>query len=253
VSSLPLTSPILEVSHLGKTYGAFRAVDDVSFDVREGEIVGLLGPNGAGKSTTILMILGLIAPCSGAVRIFGKDFDRHREEILSRTNFCGPAMLFPGRLTVFENLMIFARLYDVRRPAEKIETLLRLFQIEEFRDTPVVFLSSGQTTLVGLCKALLNDPKLLLLDEPMANLSPNVADHVKQTLMEVQQRLGTAIVYTSHNMFDVEEVCARVIFLAHGRVVLEGTPLAVTRHVLDDERSQPALREVFLKIARSTP
>ncbi len=244
--------PLLEVSHLTKTYGSFRAVDDVSFSAQEGEILGLLGPNGAGKSTTILTILGLISPCSGSVRIFGKSLERNREEILGRTNFCGPAMPFPGRLTVFENLMIFARLYGVRRPAVKIAELLRLFQLESMKDMPVLFLSSGQSTLVGLCKALLNDPKLLLLDEPMGNLSPNVADHVKQVLLDFRQKHGATIIYTSHNMFEVEEMCTRVIFLAQGRIVLEGTPLDVTRSVLKDDRPKPALREVFIEIARAT-
>jgi ABC-2 type transport system ATP-binding protein len=242
----------LEVSQLTKTYRAFRAVDDVSFTAQEGEIVGLLGPNGAGKSTTILMILGLISPCAGTVRIFGKSLEKHREEILSRTNFCGPAMPFPGRLTVFENLMIFARLYGVRRPAARVGEVLRLFQMESMRDTPVVFLSTGQSTLVGLCKALLNEPRLLLLDEPMAALSPNVADDAKRVLVDFQRQHGTTIIYTSHNMFEAEELCSRVIFLVQGRVYLEGTPLDVTRTVLSSERPKPALREVFLEIARKT-
>jgi len=155
---------IVEINKLTKTYGAVVAVDSVSFSVEEGETVGLLGPNGAGKTTTLLLLLGLIAPTSGSVRIFGYGFDRDREAILAGLNFCAPYLAFPGRLSVYENLMVFARLYQVRQPVRKITKLLRQFDIEALKDTPVLRLSSGQNTRVALCKALLNEPRLLLLD-----------------------------------------------------------------------------------------
>lgn len=242
---------IVEVDKLTKSYGSFRAVHDVSFGLEEGEIVGLLGPNGAGKSTTILMMLGLISPSSGSVRIFGRDMERHREEILGRMNFCAPYLAFPGRLTVMENLMVFARLYDVRHPRPKILDLLRLFEIESLKDKPLLLLSSGESTRVGLCKAFLNDPKLLLLDEPTAYLDPQVARLVKRVLLELQQRYATAILYTSHNMAEVEAMCGRIIFLSHGKVLVQGTPLEITRTVLKEERLEPALEEVFLRVTDS--
>jgi len=242
------TAPVVEVSNLTKSFGSFRAVYDVSFTLHEGEIVGLLGANGAGKSTTILMLLGLISPDSGSVRIFGQTLERHRGEILERTNFCAPFLTFPGRLTVFENLMVFARLYGVRRPAVKIMELLRLFKIESLKDRPVLLLSSGQGTRVGLCKAFLNDPRVLLLDETVSHLDPHLSDIVKDALLDLRQRCGTTILYTSHNMAEVELMCVRVICLSRGEIIFQGTPLEVTRTVLQEERSQPALKEVFLRI-----
>ena len=241
-------SPVLEVEQLTKSYGSFCAVDHVSFSLHEGEVVGLLGANGAGKSTTILLLLGLISPDFGSVRFFGQDLMRSREAILSRVNFCASFLTFPGRLTVFENLMIFARLYGIPRPAIKVTELLRLFAIEDLKDMPVVLLSSGQSTRVGLCKAFLNDPKVLLLDETVSFLDPNVSDLVKNAFLKLREEHHTAILYTSHNMAEVEEACSRVIFLSHGRIISQGTPLEVTRSVLKEERSKPALREAFLRL-----
>ncbi len=161
---------LIQIDHMSKIFGKFIAVDDVSFEVRPGEIVGLLGPNGAGKTTTIHMILGLISPTSGEVRIFGRRLEEHRQEILEQMNFTSPYVAFPVRLTVFENLMVFARMYNLRDPRAKIAELAELFGIEELLRKPVSRLSSGETTRVGLCKAFMNDPKLLLLDEPTAYL-----------------------------------------------------------------------------------
>jgi len=219
----------------------------------EGETVGLLGANGAGKSTTILMLLGLISPDSGSVQVFGRTLERDREEILGQMNFCAPFLTFPGRLTVFENLMVFARLYGIRHPGVKIMELLRLFKIETLRDKQVLLLSSGQSTRVGLCKAFLNDPKVLLLDEIVSFLDPHVSDLVREALLELRHRCGTTILYTTHNMTEVEEMCTRIVFLSHGEVILQGTPLEITRAVLKEERSQPALKEVFLRVTSSAP
>ena len=241
---------LVEVQHLTKIYGNFRVVDDVSFFVRTGEIVGLLGPSGAGKTTTLHMMLGLISPSAGSVRIFGKRFEENRAEILEKVSFTAPYVQFPIRLTVFENLMVFARLYNIREPSSKILELLRMFEIEDLKGKPVSRLSSGENTRVGLCKALLNDPKLLLMDEPTAYLDPQLSIQVKKILLNMQQRCGITILYTSHNMAEVEEMCDRIIFLNRGRVLATGTPVEVTKTILKQNRSEPALREVFLHVAR---
>jgi ABC-2 type transport system ATP-binding protein len=241
---------LVEIDHLTKSFGKFIAIDDVSFEVRPGEIVGLLGPNGAGKTTTIHMILGLISPTSGEVRIFGKRFEEHRQEILEQMNFTSPYVAFPVRLTVFENLMVFARMYNVRDPRVKIAELTKLFGIEGLTNKPVSRLSSGETTRVGLCKAFMNDPKLLLLDEPTAYLDPQIAAQVKQILLDMQRERGTTILYTSHNMAEVEKMCSRIIFLSRGRVIASGSPIEVTQTILKEDRDEPALEEVFLHVAQ---
>ncbi len=240
----------IEVHNLSKKFGAFTAVDNVSFSVGSGEIVGLLGPNGAGKTTTIHMILGLISPSAGEVRIFGKPLGPCREEILARMNFTSPYAMFPIRLTVFENLMVFATLYGIRDPRAKIVEMLRMFQIEDLRDKPVSRLSSGEGTRVGLCKALMNDPELLLLDEPTAYLDPQAAFQVKSVLLAMHRERGVTILYTSHNMAEVEQMCSRIVFLSHGRVIANGSPIEVTNTILKEERDEPSLEEVFLHVAR---
>jgi ABC-2 type transport system ATP-binding protein len=241
---------LLEVEHLTKAFDGFRAVDDVSFSIHTGEIVGLLGPNGAGKTTTIHMILGLITPTTGSIRIFGKPFTSHREEILQQTNFTSPYVAFPFRLTVMENLNVFARMYNLPDRQRKITELLQCFEIEHLKDKPIARLSSGENTRVGLCKALMNDPKLLLLDEPTAYLDPDIAWQVKQVLLRIQREIGTAILYTSHNMAEVEQMCSRILFLNHGRVIASGSPIQITRAILKEQRQEPALEEVFLRVTR---
>jgi len=195
------------------------------------------------------MLLGLISPTSGFVRVFGKSLASDRSEILQRVNFASPYAAFPIRLTVLENLTIFARIYSIREPREKISELLRLFEIDHLRDKPVSRLSSGENTRVGLCKAFLNDPKLLLLDEPAAYLDPQVAAAVKRVLLEMQRTSGTTILYTSHNMTEVQKLCSRIIFLSHGRVLATGSPIEVTQEILEEDREEPALEEAFLRVA----
>ncbi len=241
---------LLEVEHLTKRFGDFTAVDDLSFSIARGEIVGLLGPNGAGKTTTIHMLLGLITPSAGQIRVFGKPFDAHREEILQQVNFTSPYVAFPYRLTVMENLRVFARLYDVADPERKIAEMLKRFGIEELRRKPISRLSSGENTRVGLCKAMMNDPQLLLLDEPTVYLDPEIAWQVKHVLLEAQREYGTTILYTSHNMLEVERMCNRIVFLHRGRIVASGSPIEITQAILKEERSQPALEEVFLRVVR---
>ncbi len=240
----------VEVEHLTKAFKDFVAVNDISFSAAEGEIVGLVGPNGAGKSTTIHMMLGLINPSAGTIRLFGKRLDEDREAILQNLNFSSPYMAFPPRLTVLENLTVFARIYKVENPRAAIMELLERFEIAHLGNKPVSRLSSGETTRVGLCKAFINKPRLLLLDEPTAYLDPQAAVQVREILLDMQKTSDTTILYTSHNMREVQRMCNRIIFLNRGRIVIAGTPLQVTREILREEREHPALEEVFVHVAR---
>src|SRR5260370_5218911 len=194
---------LVEVENLSKTFGDFRAVDDVSFGIERGEIIGMLGPNGAGKTTTIHMILGLITPTSGRISIFGKSMATHRGEILEQMNFTSPYVAFPFRLTVLENLMVFARIYNLKKPRARIDELMERFGITKLRDKAISGLSSGENTRVGLCKAFMNDPHLLLLDEPTAYLDHEIAWQVQNTLLDAHPDNATTILYTSHNIDDV--------------------------------------------------
>jgi ABC-2 type transport system ATP-binding protein len=240
---------LVTVERLTKTYGNFKAVDDVSFVVPAGEIAGLVGPNGAGKTTIIHVMLGLISPNSGTVRMFGKSLATDREQILQKLNFTSPYMAFPPRLTVLENLTVFGKIYNVRHPATKIIELLERFGIGRLRNKPVSRLSSGETTRVGLCKAFLNDPELLLLDEPTAYLDLQAGLQVRDVLLDLQRTCGTTILYTSHNMREVQRICNRIIFLSRGKVIATGTPIELTRKILQEDRDTPALDEVFIRIA----
>ncbi|HUA34128.1 MAG TPA: ABC transporter ATP-binding protein [Candidatus Binataceae bacterium] len=241
---------LVEINKLTKQFGDFTAVDHVSFGVEQGEIVGLLGPNGAGKTTTIHMILGMVTPSAGDIRIFGMPFAENREEILQLMNFTSPYVAFPYRLTVMENLRVFAKIYGVANSEHKLAELLALFDIERLADKPLARLSSGENTRVGLCKALMNDPRLLLLDEPTAYLDPEISWKVKDVLIKMQRENGMTILYTSHNMSEVERMCDRVVFMHKGQVIASGSPIEVTRAILADEREEPALEEVFLRVAR---
>ncbi len=241
---------VVSVTGLTKIFGKFKAVDDVTFAIGQGEIVGLVGPNGAGKTTTIHMMLGLISPTSGDIRLFGERLEKHREEILQRLNFTSPYMAFPVRLTVMQNLKVFAGIYNVPDPATKIERLLERFGIVHLKNKPVSRLSSGENTRIGLCKGFLNDPELLLLDEPTAYLDPEAAVQVRETLIHLQQVHSTTILYASHNMREIQKMCNRVIFLSHGRVLASGTPMEVTRTILEEDRDMPALEEVFSHLAK---
>jgi ABC-2 type transport system ATP-binding protein len=240
---------IVVAEGLCKNFGRFTAVDDVSFAIEPGRFTGLIGPNGAGKTTIIHMLLGLITPDAGEIRLFGQIMRGHDPAILQRINFTSPYANFPGRLTVMENLLILARLYQVARPKRIIADLLAEFDIVHLAERPVTGLSSGEITRMALCKAFLNNPELLLLDEPTAYMDPFIAERTRATLMSLQQRRGTTILLTSHNMREVECVCDEVVLLARGRVLASGAPLAVTRAVLREERAVPALGEVFASIA----
>jgi len=241
-----MSEAIVQVEHLRKEFAGTVAVADVSFNVQRGEIVGLLGANGAGKTTTIQVLLGLTTPTSGTVRVFGQDFERNRIEILQRCNFCSAYTALPSNLKVWENLLVFAKLYQVKDHRRKTDELLELLEIGHLRKKITGHLSSGESTRVNLCKALLNDPELLLLDEPTASLDPNIADKVRKILRRVQRERGITMIYTSHNMRDVEEVCDRVLFMNKGLIVAEGTPAQVI-----EKFQQKSLEEVFIQVARS--
>ncbi|HXI82703.1 MAG TPA: ABC transporter ATP-binding protein [Verrucomicrobiae bacterium] len=236
---------LVEVRNLRKEFDGTVAVADVSFTVPRGEIVGVLGANGAGKTTTIQILLGLIKPSGGKVTVFGKDLERHRIEILQRTNFSSAYTGLPSNLKVWENLLIFARIYGVNGHRQKIDELLEMFEITHLRNKITGHLSSGESTRVNLCKSLLNDPELLMLDEPTASLDPDIADKVRKLLRRIQSERQITMIYTSHNMRDVEEVCDRVLFMHKGRIIAEGTPQQVK-----DQFNQTSLEDVFISVAR---
>ena len=238
-------SPAIEVRDLTKRFGDVAAVDGLSFTVSRGDIFGLLGPNGAGKTTTIQLLLGLTTPGSGSIRVLGLSMPKDRFRILERVNFSSAYVSLPSNLTVRQNLRVFAGLYGVRKPAARIDELLALFEVSDAANRATGALSSGQQTRVNLCKSFLNDPEVLFLDEPTASLDPDIADKVRQVLQKLQRDRGVTIVYTSHNMREVELLCDRVLFLARGRAVAEGTP----REVIARARSA-SLEDVFIAIAR---
>jgi ABC-2 type transport system ATP-binding protein len=240
-----LQPTILEVEHLTKRFDDVVAVDNVTFSAHRGEILGLLGPNGAGKTTTIQLLLGLTAPTEGTIRLFGLAIERHRREILQRVNFSSAYISLPYNLSVRENLEVFARLYGVGDRGRRIASLLELFEIPEVADRVTGKLSSGQLTRLNLCKAFLNDPEILFLDEPTASLDPDIAEKVRSALKAVQREKGVTIVYTSHNMREIELICDRVIFLSHGRVVAQGTPQEIL-----ERADAESLEKVFIRIAR---
>jgi ABC-2 type transport system ATP-binding protein len=236
---------VLSVTALRKQYGELLAVDGISFEVRSREIVGLLGPNGAGKTTSISMILGVLEPTAGEIRIEGIDLRSHRSEALERTNFAAVYTPLPGNLTVEQNLRIFGLLYGVRKLPARIEILLQQFDLDGLRDVKCGALSSGEQTRVSLAKAMLNNPNLLLLDEPTASLDPATARDIRARIREFAAQGCTGVLWTSHNMYEVEEVCDRVLFLSHGRILLEGDPKQ-----LPAEHGKDNLEELFITVAR---
>lgn len=236
---------ILESRDLTREFDGVKALDRFSFQLRRGEILGLLGANGAGKTTAMNCLLGLTLPTSGELYAFGKPLHPNRIEILRRTNFSSAYVSLPGNLKVWQNLLVFARIYGVANPQQKIESLLNLLEVAHLRNRITGQLSAGESTRVNLCKAFLNDPELLMLDEPTASLDPDIADKVRKVVRKVRAESRCGILYTSHNMRDIEEVCDRVIFLHKGRIVAEGTPAEIVRRF-----EEHSLENVFIKIAR---
>ena len=236
---------IIQADHLSKRYGELTAVDDVSFDVAPGATCGLLGGNGAGKTTTVSMLLGLLLPTSGSIRVLGEDMLKHRHRVLARMNFSSPYVDLPHRLTVMENLGVYARLYGIKDRKVRIAQLVDDLDIGAFLKRPYGSLSAGQKTRVGLAKALLNEPDLLLLDEPTASLDPDTADRMRGYLSDYQARTGATILLASHNMLEVERLCSDVIMMRTGKIVDRGTPTDLLARY-----GQENLEEVFLDIAR---
>lgn len=241
-----MSDSVITVADLTKRFGPVTAVDGISFSVEGGQTVGLLGGNGAGKTTTLGMMLGLIVPSGGAITVLGHDMRRNRYRALPRMNFSSPYVDVPHRLTVRENLTVYCHLYGLRQIADRIVALAADLALEDLLDRGVGTLSAGQKTRVALAKALLNHPELLLLDEPTASLDPDTADYVRSYLENYQRQSGATILLASHNMAEVERLCADVIMLKGGKVVDRGAPSALL-----SKYGRTTLEQVFLDIARS--
>lgn len=238
-------APAVAVRNLVKSFKTVRAVDDITFSVERGSVTALLGGNGAGKTTTIAMLLGLITPTSGEVRVLGADMTRERGRVAHRVNFESPYMDMPMRLTVRQNLTVYARLYGVRDVSDRIAEVAERLQISPLLGQPTGKLSAGQKTRVSLCKALLNAPELLLLDEPTASLDPDTADWVRGHLIEYAKARGASILLASHNMSEVERLAHRVLIMKRGRLVEDAPPKTLLR-----KYRHASLEAVFLDIVR---
>ncbi len=241
-----MADKLLDAKDLRKEYDDTTALDDLSLHVRAGEIVGLLGPNGAGKTTAIHIFLGLLSPTTGHVEVLGMNPLRKRHIIAQRINFSSAYVQLPSNLKVSENMIIFSKLYGVRNAADKIKELLSLFEITHLMDRKCGALSAGEKTRLNLVKCLLNDPELLLLDEPTASLDPEMADTVRHVLKRIRKERNIGVLYTSHNMPEVEEICDRIYFINEGKLMAQGTP----KEILSSFQSSN-LDQVFIKIVRS--
>jgi ABC-2 type transport system ATP-binding protein len=239
-------SPAIVVSGVTKRYGSVTAVDGLSFTVARGSTAALLGANGAGKTTTIAMLLGLLAASEGRIEVLGQPIPSKRYAVLGRMSFSSPYVDLPMRLTVRQNLLVYAGLYGVARPRQRIEALARELEIDAFLDRPTGRLSAGQKTRVLLAKALLNEPELLLLDEPTASLDPDTADRLRGLLEAYRARTGATVLLASHNMGEVERLCDDVLMLRQGRLIDRGSPAA-----LIDRYGRADLEAVFLHLARA--
>ena len=237
----------IEIKNLKKNYNNSEAVKNINFNINKGSIVGLLGPNGCGKTTTIGMILGLIKPTSGSVFINGKDIDneKNRTNLLEKMNFISPYVELPKKLTVEENLKVYGKMYGVNNLKEKISNLMEKLNLNEFKKRKTGELSSGQKNRVSLAKALINDPEILLLDEPTASLDPDVGDYIRGYLENFASKKGTTILLASHNMNEVERLCNEVMMMKNGIIIDKGTSKD-----LINKHGRKNLEETFLKIVR---
>jgi ABC-2 type transport system ATP-binding protein len=238
-------SPSLAVRALTKSYDQTVVVGPIDFAIEAGSVTGLLGGNGAGKTTTIGMIMGLIEPTGGSIHVFGHDMARERYAALGRMNFESPYVDMPHRLTVRQNLTVFGRLYGVPDVGAKIARLAEDFALHDFLDRASGRLSAGQKTRVAIAKALINDPELLLLDEPTASLDPDTADWVRARLEDHRRKKNCAILLASHNMSEVERLCDRVLMLKSGALVDDGSPAELLARY-----GRATLEDVFLDVAR---
>jgi ABC-2 type transport system ATP-binding protein len=226
---------ILEVKNLSKKFGKFTAVDNLSFSIKDGEILGLLGPNGAGKTTTIQMLLGIMEPTEGDIAYFDKTFKQNREEILKQINYSSTYISLPWSFTILEILDVFSRLYEVQNRKKRIDKLLKEFEIEQLAKKQFNMLSAGEKTRVLLIKSFLNYPKIILLDEPTSSLDPDIAIKVREFLIKQRKEYNVSMLFTSHNMGEVEEMCDRVIVLDHGKIIAKDTPENLAKSIADAE------------------
>lgn len=233
-----MESVVVKVSNLTKRFNNFVAVNDVSFEIGRGEIVGLLGPNGAGKTTTINMLIGLTKRTSGDIKIFGMDIEDKRSEILKRANYASTYSHFQSLLSVYENLLVYSYLFEIPDKKKRILDVLEDVEIINFKDKKFGSLSSGEATRVVLAKSLLNKPELMLLDEPTASLDPDITEKVQDLLLRVKNKYKVAILYTSHNMSEVSKMCDRIVFLKQGKIIASDTPFNLTKKI---ERCQLSL------------
>ena len=237
----------LQIINLSKAYDAKEAVKNISFKLSQNEIVGILGPNGCGKTTTIGMILGLLKPTSGKVLINDIEIESHRVKLLNKLNFISPYIELPKKLTVRQNLEVYGRLYDVNKLKIKIDYLCEKLRLYEFIDKITGELSSGQKNRVSLAKSIINDPEVLLLDEPTASLDPETGDFVRSFLEEYQREKKTSILLASHNMSEVERLCSSVLMMNKGAIIDQGTPSELIK-----KHGRRNMEEVFLKLTRET-
>ena len=240
-----MSSPIVQVQQLTKRFGDFTAVDQVSFEIQPGETVGLLGPNGAGKTTTFQMLLGVVTPTAGSIQMFGLDLMQHRETILRQVNFSSTYISMPYALSVEENLRVTGKLYGLPDISRRIDDVVKKLEMKDIRHKLTRKLSSGQMSRLTLAKAVMTEPKILFLDEPTASLDPDIAHKIKAFLKEYRDTSGLSMLYTSHNMREMEEMSDRIIFLQRGKIVAQGTAQEVVTQYGEDD-----LEQVFLKIAR---
>lgn len=244
-----MVDPILSVANLTKKFssrsGEFTAVNNLSFQIAEGEVLGLLGPNGAGKTTTIHMLLGLIKPTSGQIKIFNQDLETHRQEIMQKVSFASAYSALQGRLTIYENLFVYSLLYSLDDKKKKILNVLEDTDILDLKDQKFGSLSSGQKTRVILAKALLPRPRLILLDEPTASLDPDIAEKVQDLILRIVEKHKVSVLYTSHNMVEVHKMCSRIIFLLKGKIIKQAKPEDLIK-----EMDKNDLNEVFISLVR---
>ena len=240
-----MTKEKIVLKNITKQFNNIFAVKNISFEINKGTIIGLLGPNGSGKSTTIGMILGLIKPTSGVVEIDGKNVEKNRTIILEKMNFVSPYVELPKKLTVEENLKVFGRLYGVKNLKEKIPDLMERLKMQKFRTRKTGELSSGQKNKVSLAKALINDPEILLLDEPTASLDPEVSDYMRSFIENYTKENNTTVLLASHNMSEVERLCHKVMMMKDGKIIDQGQC-----NDLVNKHGRKNLEEVFLKIVR---
>ena len=237
---------LVEVRNLKKNYGSKEAVNNVSFNIKEDEILGLLGPNGSGKTTTIGMLLGLLKPTNGEIFINGKKIEENRIETLQKINFISPYIELPKKLTVKQNLIVYGKLYSVKKLNEKIDYLVSKLRLENLLNRVTGELSSGQKNRISLAKAIINDPSVLLLDEPTASLDPEIGDFVRTFLENYKKEKKVSILLASHNMDEVTRLCSSIMMMKNGLIIDQGKPSDLIK-----KHGRKNLEEVFLKLARN--